>query len=419
MMRTCPRPAVMACLALLIGALVAPAQAADPLDPAGAPAPVRRAVFRAEVALQQGDPEAAQALLAEALADGADRDHPALRYRLGVYLLELGRTEQALPHLRRASEQAPSAEAVWRDLGRAAYEVGDHAEAARAFARAHARARALHEDPAHAGHGHPAPDPLLRYYSGVAWVLADRPDSALAMLAPLVDAARDTVPQDWVRALVSAAAAAERPQRAAAGVERLLRDHPDRPAAWRLASQQAQLEGDLGLAAVRLQIADWLAPLPPRELPQLAELQAAAGAPRRAARVYARALAAGRRDPDPADRLGVSLVEPLAVAWLQAHEPDSARVVLEAELAVRPRHRLWMLLGDLEYGVQDWERAIDAYAEAAQLEPDQGRAWLMLGAAEVRRGRREQAAAHLQRAVADPATAAQARSLLRQLEAMP
>jgi Flp pilus assembly protein TadD len=77
-----------------------------------------------------------------------------------------------------------------------------------------------------------------------------------------------------------------------------------------------------------------------------------------------------------------------------------------------------MLLGDLEYGVQAWDQAIDAYTAATQLEPDEGRAWLMLGASEVRRGRREQAAAHLQRAATDPATATQARSLLRQLEAM-
>lgn len=402
-------------LALLLVPVLVPAQTADPLDPAGAPAPVRRAIFRAETVRQQGDLEAAQHLLAEALADGPDRDHPALRYRLGAYLLELDRAADALPHLRRAGELAPDQEIVWRDLGRAAYETGAHAEAAAAFARAHRRARVLHEDPAHAGHAHPAPDPLLLYYSGVAWVLADRPDSALTILAPLVAVAPDTVPQDWVRALVSAAVAADQPQAAAAGVERLLRDHPERPAAWRLASQQAQLAGDLELAAVRLQVSDWLVPLPPTELPQLAELQAAAGAPRRAARTFARAIEAGRGDPGLFDQLVEPLVEPLAVAWLQAHEPDSARVVLQAELAERPRHRLWMLLGDLEYGLQDWDQAIAAYEQAVALEPDHGRAWLMLGACEVRRGRRDAAAAHLRRALDDSVTAAQARSLLDQL----
>ncbi len=406
-----------AVLALLVAPATVLAQAADPLDPAGAPAPVRRAVFRAETARSQGDLEAARRLLVEALADGADRDHPSLRYRLGAYLIELERPAEALPHLRRAAEQAPRVETIWRDLGRAAYETGNHAESAAAFGRAHRLAQALHTDPAHAGHAHAAPDPLLLYYSGVAWILADRPDSALTALVPLMTAAPDTVPQDWVRALVSAAAAAEKPQRAAAGVERLLRDHLDRPGAWRLASQQAQLQGDLPLAAARLQVADWLVPLPPDELTHLAELQAAAGAPRRAARAYARAMAAGRRDATLAARFVEPLVEPLAVAWLQAHEPDSARVVLRAELSERPRLRLWMLLGDLEYGIQRWEQAVAAYTEAARLDPAHGRAWLMLGACEVRRDRRAEAIEHLERAAADGATATQARSLLRQLAA--
>lgn len=411
---------------LLFGCLLAapaPAQPAgqggghDLLDPAGASAPVRRAVFRAETLRGRGEIEAAQRVLVEALSDGPDHDHPALRYRLGSYLLELDRAAEALVHLRRAGQQAPRAEAVWRDLGRAAYTEGLHAEAAAAFGRAYRLARATHTDPAHAGHAHAPPDPLLLYYSGVAWVLADRPDSALAVLEPLVAAAADTVPQDWVRALVSAAAAAEKPLRANDGVVRLLRDHPERPAAWRLASQQAQLAGDVALAAVRLQVADWLDPLPPRELPQLAELHAAAGAPRRAARVYARAMAAGRSDPALGEQLGEALVEPLAVTWLQAHEPDSARVVLRTELSKRPTSKLFMLLGDLEYGIQSWDEAADAYNRALALDPEHGRAWLMLGASDLRRGRREEAVAHLRRALADSGTAAQARSLLSQLEA--
>lgn len=412
---------------LLAGAVlspaVVPAHAGDPRDLAGAPAAVRRALFRAETARQQGDLETAQRLLAESLADSPATDHPALRHRLGVCLLELDRPGEALPHLRRAGAMAPGEDEVWRDLGRAAYETGAYTEAATAFTRAYRVASARHQDsdrvagtPRGAA-GHPAPDPRLLYFGGVAWLQADRPDSALAVLETLVTAAPDTVAQEWVAALVSAAAAADQPRRADTGVARLLRDHSQRAAAWRLASQQAQLAGDLSLAAVRLQVSDWLAPLPPAELPHLAELNAAAGAPRRAARAYARAIAAGWRGTSAAHQPNESLVERLAVAWLQAHEPDSARVVLREELTNRPNQRLYLLLGDLEYGIQRWGQAAAAYTEASELAPDEGRAWLMLGACEVRRQRPAAAVEHLKQAANDSTTAAQARSLLRQLGA--
>jgi len=412
---------------LLAGAVllsaVAPAHAGDPRDLAGAPAAVRRALFRAETARHQGDLETAQRLLAEALAGSPANDHAALRHRLGAYLLELNRSGEALPHLRRAGALAPGEDEVWRDLGRAAYETGAYTEAATAFTRAYRVASARRQDSdrvagtPRGAPGHPAPDPLLLYFGGVAWLQADRPDSALAVLETLATAAPDTVAQEWVAALVSAAAAADQPRRADSGVARLLRDHPQRAAAWRLASQQAQLAGDLSLAAVRLQVSDWLAPLPPAELPHLAELQAAAGAPRRAARAYARAMAAGWRGTSAADQPTDSVVERLAVAWLQAHEPDSARVVLREELTIQPIQRLYLLLGDLEYGIQRWDQAAAAYLQAAELVPDEGRAWLMLGACEVRRQRPAAAAEYLKRAADDSATAAQARSLLRQLAA--
>ncbi len=383
-------------LLLLVFAAALPAAAADPLDPTEAPVSVRRAVFRAEKAAQNGDLDEARDILADAVAAGGDRDHPAVRYRLGVYLLELEQPTEALPHLRAASEQAPEAAMVWRELGRAAYESGELAEAGAAFEMAYRRQVAAEAEPE------------LLYYSGIAWILADRPENALDVLEPLVAAAPDTVPREWVRALVSAAAGADAPDRAEAGIERLLRDHPSDAESWRLASQVAQLSGDMPLAAVRSQVAAWLDDSSDIDLRRLAELQAAAGAPRQAARVYAQLWDEGRGE--------TGLAEPLAITWLQAHEPDSARVVLDAVLIDEPSTRLYMLLGDLEYGVDRWDAAARAYGQAAELSPDNGRAWLMRAASEARAARYDEAMAYLRRAVNDPAVADEARRLMAQLE---
>jgi predicted Zn-dependent protease len=238
--------------------------------------------------------------------------------------------------------------------------------------------------------------------------MADRPVEAVDVLEPLVAAAADTVAFDWVQALVSAAAAAGQPGRAEAGIAQLLRNRPSDPAAWRLASQLAQLGDDLPLAAVRSQVAAWLDDPDQAERRRLAELQAAAGAPRLAARTYQRLWDGGRGDRD--------LVWPLAVTWLQAHEPDSARAVLESALAAEPSARLLMLLGDLEYGVERWDAAAAAYARAVELEPGHGRAWLMMGASAVAAGKADEAVAPLRRAADDPAVGDEARRLLAQLE---
>ena len=428
-------------------ALAAPVT--DPLDPADAPAPVRRAVFRAETAAGAGETDRAARILAEALADG--HDHPALRHRLGTYRLSLGDAPGALPHLRRAAEalspgeSTTGAEALYRDLGRAEYETGHHARAARAFTEAHAVAVRHHETAEDRAH---APASELIYYSAVAWSLAGEASRAVDQLAPLVRAAPDTVPQDWVQALVSFAAQAEEPGAATAGVARLLRDHPDRPSAWRLASEHSQLAGRLEEAAVRLQVAHWLRPLAGTDRQRLAELHAAAGAPRKAARVYAEMLAGEAAGEVAGERTvprDLSLARALAVSWIQAHEPDSARVVLRSALTgevageaggrevsgtadsvdvtadgvgdgtTGDTTELLALLADLEYGERNWAAAADALRRLADRDPDRGRAWLLLGASELQLGDHDTARAALRRALDHPEVADQARRLLDQV----
>jgi len=480
----------------------------DPLDPADAPVGVRRAVFRAETAARAGELDRAAAVLLDALQDG--HDHPAVRSRLGAYLLAEGDAAGAVVHLRTAAavvspapprvpaQRSASVAALLRDLGRAEYETGRFAPAARAFLAAAKLAGKLERAEGGAGADAAAgaergaergaevcppgrelalpSDPASRelvYYAAVAWSQADRPDSALITLAPLIASVPDTVPQEWVRALVSFAARAEQPAAADPAVRRLLRDHPDRPAAWRLASEQSQLAGDLARAAVRLQVAHWLQPLTGQDRRRLAELHAAAGAPRQAARVYAEMLAAGAEGAATGQAIADGqrhdrrhdrrhdLVRQLAVAWLQAHEPDSARVVLRAALAgaapssaageaageaggeaggrempgvadaadgtadgiagdttdatTSNTTELLALLADLEYGERNWAVAADVLRRLTARDPERGRAWLLLGASELQLGDHDAARAALRRALEHAEVADRARRLLDQV----
>jgi tetratricopeptide (TPR) repeat protein len=381
-------------LVLMVVACAAMAQD-DPFDLRQAPSAARRAVFRAETAYNDGDRDRAIALLTEAVDAGGGADHPAVRHRLGVLLADAGRPLDALPHLRAAAEAAPDAAVAWRELGRAAYDAGRHAEAARAFER--------------------AGDPGLDYYTGVSWLLADEPERALEQLAPLAAAAPDTVAQDLVQAVVAAAAEADRPAAADAAVDRLLADHPDRAAAWRLAAQQAQLADDLPTAAARLQVAAWLdrsAGLEPTAAQRrhLADLLAVTGDDRGAARVLTSLL-----DEAPGD---AALTDATAAAWRRAHDPDSARVVLRSALSLADpetpatdRARWWLLLGDLDYDQRRWRPAAGSYERALAVQDDLARGWLMLGYCRLRLGETDAADAALARAMQFPETADQARGL--------
>lgn len=110
----------------------------------------------------------------------------------------------------------------------------------------------------------------------------------------------------------------------------------------------------------------------------------------------------------------------LAVAWLQAHEPDSARVVLDEALATDLDQdqaiQLTMLRGDLEYGRENWDEAAASYERVTALDPTQGRAWLMLGAVRVERGDRAGARPALERAAQYEAYRSEARRLIEFLD---
>jgi len=399
----------------LAGSVVATALAAspDPFDLRSAPAAVRRAIFRAEIAVQRGDPQRGCEILTGALTAG--HDHPALHYRLGTCLLDLGRAQEAAAHLRTASAALPptavsaDAQALWCDLGRAEYESHAYVAAAQAFSRGYAIARRRsHAESSATGRTDQSED--LLYFGATAWLLADQPDSALSRLVPLVEDAPDTVPQAWVRALVAAAAQADRPERAAAGVARMLHDHPAQPSAWTLASDLSQVAGHLREAAIRLQIAQWLAPAGDDDRRRLADLYVAAGVPRQAARLYEILWRDARAD--------ASLGLLVAGAWMRAHEPDSARTVLRDALAHveagadTTAVRILAMLGDLEYGERNWADAAIALRRVTGLAPERAASWLLLGAADLQLGLQVEARAALERAACDSAVAGRARRLL-------
>ena len=149
-----------------------------------------------------------------------------------------------------------------------------------------------------------------------------------------------------------------------------------------MVSATAASRQDFRQAAVAPTIADYLEPLDPDRLRQLGDLYAACGVPLQAARCYDRALdqASAETEPDSAaTRRRRGDIARLATAWLAAHDPGTARAILEATTAADPDFgRGWLLLGyaaldqdDVPAARAAWRRAqadSTVRAEAVRLE---------------------------------------------------
>jgi tetratricopeptide (TPR) repeat protein len=75
-------------------------------------------------------------------------------------------------------------------------------------------------------------------------------------------------------------------------------------------------------------------------------------------------------------------------------------------------------MGDLEFSEGDWEQARGAYARVTGLNPEAGRAWLMLGTCSLKLGDYEAAREELSNAAAAQESAAEAGRMLRYLDSL-
>ena len=160
----------------------------------------------------------------------SDPADPRLLRLAGRSSLELW-MDDAVTHLRAVTERWPEDPAAWRDLGLAAYEEGDLAEAGTAFRRA------LDLDPS---------DEVALLYLTHAFKASGRPDQAIELLSR--SAAADDVSPEVLRTLASMATDSGDATSALQAVEQLLaRDPKDVAAALAL--------GDLHLALGHLDAA--------------------------------------------------------------------------------------------------------------------------------------------------------------------
>ena len=169
----------------------------------------------------------------------------------------------------------------------------------------------------------------------------------------------DTPRPDWYNFAATSAARLKDYDDAADLLKQGLLIYPDQPALWvQLAAVLAE-QGRYGPALAVLQIAESKGFLDqPHQVTFLGQLSLDQGVPALGARVVAAARQDGRMEET------VPMLDLLSTLWTAAREREPAMTAL-ADAAPKARHgRLWVRLGQMQMGDEDWSAAVGSYAAA-------------------------------------------------------
>jgi tetratricopeptide (TPR) repeat protein len=336
-------------LALLI---VATASASDSI-----PGKAKRAIFRSQQLCEKEDWAGSIKLLRDCLTKSPDQDHYLLRFYLANSLTKIDSLETAVQHYQKAVSLNSEFINGWLNLAETAYATEQYATAGDAFEKAFR----LKETPTQ----------YLLYYAGVCNSLANRNSKALILLQELLLTGEPK--PDWLQTTVAVAMEVSESAVAQKVVNQFCEIYPENPSAWLLAYQFYAAENDYENAASAMKIKSYLQPLSVNEQFLFGDILFAAGVPAEAANLYSTAI------DRSSDMATVSQYEMLASALLSAQKTDLASEAINKALKIKPTTRLYSLLGDVEYSRENYKEAFNAFSSAADINPDNGRLWLMAG----------------------------------------
>jgi len=396
---TRPAPAVALAVLALVAVALAPVRlfAADGGEPvverriddvADVPADARLALFTSQQYRDEGDPDSAVDLLIRFLEERPEQEHFLLHFHLAVSWQQRGDLEEALNSYRRSVEMEPNFAQGWLNMGELAYNMGLYGKAAESLIKGYEVSEWK--------------EPNVLFFSAASLVMDGRSHDAIPVLEQLV-AGSEHAKLEWHRALIMAYLETDDSEKGAAATDRLIRQYPEDPDAWRLAFRYFASSAMYEEAAVALTVAGYFRPLSRGEEMTLGDLYLAIGVPVTAGDYYGSAVA---------DSGSVADLERLASAHLAAYEYEEAFAALDRALDLEPTARLWSLLGDLHFMQKSYQDSYDAYARCIETDAEYERAYLMMGYCAMQLEQNDRALAALEKAAEFPEQAAKANQLM-------
>ncbi len=354
-----------------------------------------RVLYEAQQLMDGEEYDKAIRILEKYIERHPERNHGLIEFTLGNALYLTGRKEACLAHHRAAVEMNPAFASAWVNLGQVAYDLKRYGLAAQALTRGFEAAEEEEKDPD------------LLYYAAVAHVLDGRQERAVPILEALVAGRHGDPAKEWFQALLNIYLELDKEEKAERLIDRMMGHYGDQPETWKLSYQFEASRENYRMAAVALTIYSYLKPLTREERVLLGDLFATIEVPLLACIHYEQAFASGA-SPEEYERL--------ASAYLSAHRPVQARQTLAEALKKEPTSMLWSLVGDLNYMEEDFEGAYHAFQDSARLDPQDGRAYLMMGYCALQLDNKKLAAEALEKAKGFPKQRRVAEEILTRVE---
>ncbi len=318
-----------------------------PANDAPLPAELHKVVTEAEALAAAGNYTKAIAHLSGWLKTHSDTDYAYPQYLLGYFQHSAGNNSNALAPLQKAVTHNPCFVETWQLLAAVRQALTQYDQAAQALSQA----AALNGDVD------------LHYQTAVLWLQAEQPQSAIAVLEPLL-AGRNVQADRWL-ALAQARQQLQQPERAAKALMQAVRISGDTEHQYQAALLWLEAGQPAGALPLLKQLTDtasprteWLVALS-QTLQALQEKEVTAAAMEKAARQSNRA----------------DLLFQAAWLWLEANRPQSALPLLQLLAQRKQPQTEWLLalcntlilLNKLAEAAAVMERVIERHPEPTYL----------------------------------------------------
>ncbi|MBW1963252.1 MAG: tetratricopeptide repeat protein, partial [Deltaproteobacteria bacterium] len=214
---------------------------------------------------------------------------------------------------------------------------------------------------------------------------------------------------EWLEALLKVCMDLHLEKKAFKVIQSLVDKNEDDPRWWKILAQFHLQQGDYKKAVAALKIHSYLVPIKKQDIILMGDLYNAIEVPVKAAEYYEKAVKFEK------DR---SAYEKLAAAYIAAHKPDKALNVLNQALEEKSTSGLWFMMGRIRYEKEEFDKAYNAFKKSAQMDPKDGRAYLMMGYCALQIHKKDAARMAFQKATKFRDQRKRAKELLKELASL-
>lgn len=347
---------------------------------------VQRVVYKAQQLIKKKEYSKAEIYIKSHIKK---HPHYLVEFTMGNALALMGKEREALSYYKASANHYGGYTPTWQNMGKIYFDLKQYERAGDCLLKAYQTNKKK--------------DPSSLYNAAVAYIMAGKGKKALPHLEYLSSGKAGTPKTEWLEALLKVCMELKLEGKAYKVIYKLLDKDESDPRWWKILTQFYLQQGDYKSAAVALTVYSYLTPLKNRETMLLGDLYNFIGIPLKAAAYYEKALTW---------KNNAAVYEKLATAYIAAHKPKRAIDTLERALKKKPTSKLWFMMGRVLYDETNFDKAYDAFAQSARLDPKNGRAYLMMGYCALQIDKNDAARSAFQKAFRFPGQRKMAEKLL-------